>query len=360
MLLAAVVAVVTHLAVAQDSSTPPSSTQPSAAAASGSAAPRVPPLPPLGSTLPRRDPARAPAPASTPASTPASASLPTVEGTLRRVPAPDIGAPLANPIVRATPAAVTKIDPNALAWDAREKSQNVQVGENEARFVFAFTNVTASDVTLERVQTSCGCTAARLPMQPWVVPPGGRGDISVVMDVRGKYGTVTKTATVFSSAGPFQLMVKSILPAQTANERPMGDRSRNLQIAAADRQAALRGDCATCHVAPAVGKVGKELFETACGICHTAEHRASFVPELPRPMKPTDLGYWTTWITLGREGTLMPAFHKSRGGFLDDEQIQSLATYLETEFKLEAALLPGAAKPAPQPAAPLAPLPQAK
>lgn len=348
-LLVTVTALATHLVVADDAA----ATAPAKSAPTSPARPvasQVPPLPPLGSSLPRRDPVKRVTP------------LPTAEGTLQaaRAPAPGIGQPLANPIVRTTPVAVTKVDPTALSWDAREKELRLQAGESEARFVFAFTNVTKSDVTLERIQTSCGCTAARLPMQPWVIPAGGRGDISVVMDVRGKYGTVTKTATVYSSAGPFQLMVKSIMPTQTAGERPMGDRARNLQIAGADRQAALRGECATCHVTPAVGKTGKELFEAACGICHTAEHRASFVPDLTRPTKPTDLNYWTTWISLGRDGTLMPAFHKSRGGFLEDEQIQSLATYLETEFKLEAALNPGSAKPTVQPAAPLAPLPQAK
>ncbi len=236
----------------------------------------------------------------------------------------------------------TKIDPTALAWDAKQKEIQVKSGETEAKFVFAFTNVSSSAVTLQRVQTSCGCTAARLPKEPWVVEPGERGDISVVMDVRGKSGRITKTATVFTSVGNVLLQVNSVMSAAGA----MGDRTKNLQIAAADRQAPLRGECATCHVTPAIGTTGKVLFDSACGICHTAEHRASFVPDLARLNKPTDMNYWTSWITYGREGSLMPAFHQSKGGFLSDDQIQSLAAYMETEFKLEAELKAGQAEPA--------------
>lgn len=246
----------------------------------------------------------------------------------------------AKPLPGAKPAPVAaKLDPDALLWDAKQKEISVKQGEVEARFVFAFTNVSKNEVSLQRIQTSCGCTAARLPQEPWLIPPGGRGDISVVMDVRGKMaGKITKTATVYASVGQIPLMVTAVVPPGNNEARPMGDRSRNLQIAAADRQAPLRGECATCHVTPAVGKTGKGLFDAACGICHTAEHRASFVPDLAKLTKPTDITYWTSWITYGREGSMMPAFHKTKGGFLSDEEIHSLATYMETEFKIEAAL----------------------
>ena len=95
----------------------------------------------------------------------------------------------------------------------------------------------------------------------------------------------------------------------------------------------FRNDCATCHVAPAVGKKGRELFEAACAICHAEEHRASFVPNLQALNKPTHPEYWSTWISFGREGSLMPAFAAAKGGPLDGSQIQSLVEYLEGDFK---------------------------
>ena len=98
--------------------------------------------------------------------------------------------------------------------------------------------------------------------------------------------------------------------------------------ARADRQAVLRGSCASCHVTPTIGKKGAELFQTACVICHAAEHRASFVPDLMVAKAPRDAAYWEKWIREGAEGTLMPAFAKEHGGSLDDEQIASLIAYL--------------------------------
>src|SRR4030095_14910931 len=120
--------------------------------------------------------------------------------------------------------------------------------------------------------------------------------------------------------------------------------------------AVFRNDCASCHVTPAVGKKGYELYQAACGVCHDAEHRASFVPNLRALNKPTNHNYWLTWVMYGREGSLMPAFAKAKGGPLDEEQIQSLADYLEGEFKADQALTAGpSAGASPSVQVPLAP-----
>jgi mono/diheme cytochrome c family protein len=81
-------------------------------------------------------------------------------------------------------------------------------------------------------------------------------------------------------------------------------------------------------VEPTVGKMGAELFQTACLICHGAEHRASMVPDLAVAKTSRDAAYWEKWIREGANETLMPAFDRSRGGSLDEEQIKSLVEYL--------------------------------
>ena len=106
------------------------------------------------------------------------------------------------------------------------------------------------------------------------------------------------------------------------------DRIRNQQLVAQDRQAIFKGDCAKCHVEPTVGKTGKELYQTACGICHDAEHRAEMVPSLLALKHPTDASYWREWITTSKPGSMMPAFGKGAGGPLDEAQIDSLVTCL--------------------------------
>lgn len=60
----------------------------------------------------------------------------------------------------------------ALRFDAREKTVNVPSGQFEAHFTFAVTDVSPTNVTIGSLQTSCGCTAARLPTAPWILAPG--------------------------------------------------------------------------------------------------------------------------------------------------------------------------------------------
>lgn len=234
-------------------------------------------------------------------------------------------------------------NPGAFAWDAMLKEYHAKAGETEAKFNFALTNVSKGTVTIDSVHTSCGCTVAKLPQTPWALAPGDHGEIGVTVDLHGKFGTISKTATIYSSVGTIPLTVRIVIPPAEASAR-MSDRTRNLQVAAADRQAVFRGDCATCHVAPAVGKTGKALYDAACAVCHEGQNRATMVPDLRALTKPTDAAYWTQWITAGREGSLMPAFALAQHGILNDAQIKSLVDYLGGEFHLEVKL-PGEAAP---------------
>jgi mono/diheme cytochrome c family protein len=74
--------------------------------------------------------------------------------------------------------------------------------------------------------------------------------------------------------------------------------------------------------------MGHELYVSACGICHDAEHRATMVPNLRMLARETNADYWKAMIVLGKPGTLMPAFSTNEGGPLTDEQITSLVDYL--------------------------------
>lgn len=220
-------------------------------------------------------------------------------------------------------AASTTEKPPALVWDALEKSYEATAGQEEAEFFFLAKNVSDQPIEIIDVATSCHCTAAMIPRKPWILAPGAEEKLRVVVDLRSRRGTLTKTIYVDTSAGPEQLQVFVKVPPPPAIQREM-----NQMLAQADRQAVLRGDCATCHVAPTVGKHGAELFATACLICHGASHRASMVPDLMQPKTARDAEFWEKWIRSGAEGTLMPAFAKSAGGPLEDEQIKSLVAYL--------------------------------
>ena len=221
--------------------------------------------------------------------------------------------------VAAEPAAAK---PHPLSWDAMSKSVDAKAGEEVATFQFTATNASKDPVEISGIQPSCGCTVAEMPSRPWVLAPGASGSFTAMVDFRGKHGQFMKTIFVYSPAGTQNLTVTVNIP-----ESAMGTRDRNQQVASLNRQAVFQGDCASCHVAPTVGKMGAELFHTACAICHEAEHRASMVPDLMLARERRDAAYWQRWISEGKEGTLMPAFAKRHQGPLTDEQILSLVEY---------------------------------
>jgi mono/diheme cytochrome c family protein len=223
---------------------------------------------------------------------------------------------------------------NFLTFDAEQKEVSVTNGTPEAHFSFNLTNISSGDVTINFVQTSCGCTVAKLPSTPWKLASKEGGEISATMQLAGTPpgGTKIKTLTVSTDKGPKALYVKAIVLPGAMTDM---DRTNAQKVALADRQAVFRGDCARCHVAPAKDatghdKLGKDLYAAVCGVCHEAEHQASFVPNLHKLPEPTNADFWKNWIMHGKPGTLMPAFAQNEGGFLTDAQIESLVAYLNS------------------------------
>jgi mono/diheme cytochrome c family protein len=251
--------------------------------------------------------------------------------------------PVARPAASAVPGIYPRaLDPSqtsprqqetVLAWEDLVKEVNLKPGETKAYFTFAFTNTTPNEVVVTAVRSSCGCTTAKVPTLPWKLPGGTNAAFDVVVDVRGKSGIVTKTVTIETSAGYRYLTTRVAIPAGATGSMATAERARNLQLALADRQSVLAGECATCHVTPGVGKQGAELYEAVCGVCHEAEHRASMVPNLRALGKPFKAEDWRKTIREGKKDSLMPAFATSEGGPLTDAQIESLVTYLAGAFK---------------------------
>jgi mono/diheme cytochrome c family protein len=269
-----------------------------------------------------------------------------------------------------------------IAWDAVQKTVDVTMGTDFARFVFAFTNVATEmkvgmvtnvsyvtnfttitnrgfwhaftghkyktvtsgintnttittvtnssaqiPVTILNVHPSCGCTTAELPPVPWMLLPGTNSIIKVSVNLAGKSGSLFKTVDVSTDKGKTTLMLRiNILPRPAMTE---AERAQGIAAAKLDRQAVFKGDCASCHAKGTEGKYGQQLFAQACAICHEANPRASMVPDLHNLKDQTSEEFWRAWITSGKAGTLMPAFASSQGGPLNDLQIASLAAYLQ-------------------------------
>jgi mono/diheme cytochrome c family protein len=256
-----------------------------------------------------------------------------------------------------TPCALAIGEIKGFVFETDQKEVTPQPGVTSIPFSFGFTNVSDQEVTITVVRASCGCTTLNLPPLPWKIAPGQSGTIESTMDVRGKYGTLMKSLSVESSAGTKHFIMKVNLPGQDPIMAQMNERLRNQQLSTVDRQIVFRGDCARCHAEPAKGRSGQELFAAVCAVCHETPHRASMVPDLANLNKPTDAHYWRTWIMFGREGSLMPAFLKERGGPLTAEQIESLVQFLATRPRSTPPVAAPAVPVAPSVAVPPAPAP---
>lgn len=217
---------------------------------------------------------------------------------------------------------------NTLVWDSTSKETNAAADAGNAHFVFSFTNVSAGNVVILNVRTSCGCTTAQLPPLPWIIPAGTNGQIGANVNFAVKSGMLLKTVTVTSDKGFQTLMLKITILPPVVPTQSEADRARALEMAKADRQAVFRGDCAICHVKPGGGKYGQALYDAVCAICHEGKDRSTMVPDLHNIKTPTNVDFWQTWIAHGRAGSLMPAFSTADGGPLSDMQIVSLAGYL--------------------------------
>lgn len=211
----------------------------------------------------------------------------------------------------------------ALVWDALEKAYDAKPGEAESVIAFTVTNRSKQTVEVRSAVASCRCTNVVFPRTPWLIAPGASDTLVVHTDLRSRRGGLHKTIYLDTTAGEEILSVNIKVPPPPAMQREM-----NLQVAQADRQAVLHGDCATCHVTPALGKHGADLFAAACLICHGAGHRAEMVPDLFKPTTTRDAAYWNKWIRERGDKVLMPDWDQAHGGPLDEKQIESLVAFL--------------------------------
>jgi mono/diheme cytochrome c family protein len=219
-----------------------------------------------------------------------------------------------------------------LVFDAETKQYDPRPGEMVAPFTFRLTNVWTNEVRIDQVKASCGCTTAKLPETPWHIPPGGSGEVAAQVNLAGKPpGMVTKTLTFFTSVGNRIVNLKVNIPPAGAAMAGMSPEDRKAAMARAigDPQAIFKADCVKCHVEKGARAMGQDLYAADCGICHESPHRDTGVPDLHALKVPTSLEYWRTIIAFGKPHTTMPGFALNQGGPLTDEQITSLATYID-------------------------------
>jgi len=96
-----------------------------------------------------------------------------------------------------------------LVFDADVKKVTLPAGNAQAQFLFTFTNTSRTDVVIEQVGISCGCTTAQLPQMPWRIEPYATGRIPVTLDVQGHVGKISKTLSITTAKGTKILTVEA-------------------------------------------------------------------------------------------------------------------------------------------------------
>ena len=193
---------------------------------------------------------------------------------------------------------------------------------------FPFSNTGTDPVLITEIKTSCGCIEPMTPELPWTIVPGVTEELEVKVNIRGKKGTFQQTLEVLTFDKTTELGIKVEIEDPVHRTMTPEERNGNLAQSKADRRAIFKGNCIECHVKPTHKKYGMTLYESACGICHASEQRASVVPDLTEKIKNESKEYWREWITKGKEDGLMPGFAASEGGPLSGSQISTLVNHI--------------------------------
>ncbi len=197
-------------------------------------------------------------------------------------------------------------------------SQKIDLGEvmhsEFAEGSFLLGNSGNAPLKVTEIESSCGCTV--VDFEPGVViAPGQKKSIKVSVDTIGKVGEIRK-----------KLVVKSNDPLTPEIDVFIYVRVKLADHESPDRSAIFKDTCRFCHSEPAKGLSGEELFEAVCYMCHGHYGLGDIARRI------NDFGYITNnddayfrrVISDGVPGSSMPGFSLSKGGPLNEEQIDSL------------------------------------
>lgn len=200
--------------------------------------------------------------------------------------------------------------------------------DDKASHTFYIYNTGGTHLRIHKVDPSCGCTVADLSQT--VIAPGEFTKLHITLDTSIKLGKVKKAITIHSNDAKHP--VKEIYLTGTVVHQMDGHAKINLE--AKDPLVLFKGSCATCHMQKGIGRVGEDLFIADCAMCHglQGEGKKDIAPKLVGLdwKNPKTLARLRGVIANGSPNTpQMPPFSKSKGGPLNDAEIDSLVNYLK-------------------------------
>lgn len=88
--------------------------------------------------------------------------------------------------------AVAKIEFNEKSFNFGDMAQGEIVTHT-----FRFKNTGNKNLIIKRIESSCGCTAAKFSTKP--IPPGEECEIEIEFNSEGRFGKQLKTVTIFAN-----------------------------------------------------------------------------------------------------------------------------------------------------------------
>jgi mono/diheme cytochrome c family protein len=203
------------------------------------------------------------------------------------------------------------------------------------QYEFDFSNDGDSELEIKNVQTSCGCTAATVGEKN-TYQPGEKGKIRITFNSNGKLGHIEKTILVESND---QANNQQILAIYFDISLPSEEQKEHMNIMA--NQSIFEGVCVDCHVTKGIGKIGKELYDADCGICHgdAKDHKPHGPIDKTTAVKYTD-DELIAYIKQGSKDKpmMMPGFHKDFGGPLTTDEIMTLIAYIRSDLSVNSVI----------------------
>ncbi|HEY9746153.1 MAG TPA: DUF1573 domain-containing protein [Oculatellaceae cyanobacterium] len=213
------------------------------------------------------------------------------------------------------------------------ESRVVDIGsvetDSKVPATFLLYNKGGKHLRITDIETSCGCTLADISKR--VIAPGDYAKMQVSLDTSIKLGKVRKQITVTSNdpeRPKLELfLIGNVLPKKMEGHAP-------INLSARDPLVLFKGDCATCHVKPGIGKTGKALFLADCAMCHgtNAQGHQSAGPSLLELNYENDTALQEIRKVIAQGSSRspqMPPFSQRKGGPLNDDQIDSLVNFLK-------------------------------
>lgn len=227
------------------------------------------------------------------------------------------------------PVVVSIYEPPIISAEKRVLDVGKVQTDSKVHSEFLVYNIGGKRLRISKVETSCGCTLAKISKQ--AISPGDFTSIAVEMDTSLKIGPVRKKITVLSN-DPKRPALDLFLTGDVLPKKMVGH--AQIQLHPKDKLVLFKGQCATCHVNAGVGKTGKALFQADCAMCHgaTAQGNHTAGPSLLNGDYENELyaQHAREIIAKGSPNSpQMPPFAKAQGGPLNDDEIDSLVQYLK-------------------------------